>query len=85
MYLTHPLRVTLCQVIIDCNDVNAFSRQRIQVSRQCGYQRLTFTGLHLSNTALMKDDTADQLHLIVFHIKYTLRGFTHRSVSFRKQ
>ena len=30
---SHPFRVTLCQVVIDCDNMNAFSFQRIQISR----------------------------------------------------
>ena len=59
MYLSHPLWVTLCQIVIDRNDMYTFSCQCIQICRKGRYQCLTFTSFHLSDTSLMKNDTAD--------------------------
>ena len=65
MHLTHPLRVTLRQIVIDRNNMHAFSFQRIQISRQKTSLGLTFTGPHLRDPSLMQHDTADQLYPIV--------------------
>ena len=72
MNLTHPASITACEIIIDGYNMNALSLQRIQICRECGYQRLTFTSLHLCNTSLMKDHTTDQLYPVMLHTKYTL-------------
>ena len=71
MYLSHPLCVTLGQIVIDRNDVNALSLQRIQIRRGCGYKRLTFTCLHLGDTPLVKNDTTDELHSVVLHVQHS--------------
>ncbi len=85
MYLTHPLRVTVCQVIVYGNDMDALSLQGIQVCRQRRHQRLTFTCFHLSDTSLVKDDAADQLHPVMLHIQYTSCGLPHGSKCLRQQ
>ena len=77
--LSHLLSITLSQVIIDSYNVNALAFQRIQVGWKCGYQGLTFTSLHLSDTSLMKNDTTDQLYLEVLHSKYSLGSLTDGS------
>ena len=38
---------------------------------------LTFTGLHLGNTPLMKYDTTDELHTVVFHPNGTNSRLSH--------
>ena len=80
MYLSHPFRITLCQVVVHSNNMNTFSFQRVQVSRKRRYQCLTFTGLHLGNTSLMQDNTTDQLNTEMLHIKDTLRSFPDRCI-----
>ena len=77
MYLSHPLRITLCQIVVDRDDMHALSFQGIQICRQGRNQSLSFTCLHLSNTSLVQDDTTDQLHTEMFHAKHTARCFTH--------
>ena len=62
VYLAHPLAVTAGQIVVDRDDVDALARQRVQIGRQNGDQRLAFTGLHLGDSALMQDDAADDLH-----------------------
>ena len=81
----HPLHVTLSQVIIDGDDVNAFAFQRIQISRQRSHQSLTFTSLHLGNTSLMEYDAADDLYTEVFHAQGSLCTFTAYRKSFRQK
>ena len=85
MYFAHPLSITLCQIVIDCNDVHALAFQGIQICRQCGYQCLTFTCLHLSNTSLMQDNTTDQLYPVMLHTQYTLGSFTYSGKSLRQK
>ena len=85
MYLSHPLRITLRQIIVDSDDMHPFSFQRIQICRQQTGLRLTFTGLHLGNTPLMQNNSANQLYAVVFRIKNSPRRFSHRGICLRQQ
>ncbi len=85
MYLSHPLRITLCQIVIDCYHADSFSFQRIQVCRERGYQCFSFTGLHLGNTSLVQDDSADNLHSVVLHAKHTARRLTDNCICLCKK
>ena len=67
----HPLSISVCQVIVDGNNVDTASGQCIQVSRKGGNEGFSFTGFHLSDTALMEDNTTDQLYAVVFHTEGT--------------
>ena len=81
MYLSHPLGVTFCQIIIDRNDMYALSFQCIQIRRKSRYQRLTFTGTHLCDTSLVQYHTTDQLHAVMAHADCSLGRFTHYRIS----
>ncbi len=85
MHLSHPLSVTLGQVIVDGDDVHTAALQGIQIRRRRGNKRLTFTGLHLGNTTLMKNNTADQLHPVMLHAKDTLCCFADSRKGLHKQ
>ena len=85
MYLSHPLRIALCQIVIDRNDLYAFSCQGIQVCGTGRYQRLTFTGTHLSDTSLMKHNTADQLYREMLHIERSLCSFPNGGKCLRQK
>ena len=65
---SHPLGVTLCQVVVYSDNMHALACQSIQIGRRGGNQRFSFTGSHLRDTALVKDDAADELHPVMFHI-----------------
>ncbi len=58
-----PLRVTLGEVVVDRDEVDALAFQRVQVEREAGNEGLTFTGLHLRHVTLVKDDAAHQLDI----------------------
>ena len=47
--LTHPLRITARQVVIDRDHVYAFALQSVQIDRQSGHKGLALTGLHLGD------------------------------------
>ena len=85
MHLAHPLSVSLCQVIVDRNDKYAFSGQGVQIRRTGGNESLSLTGLHLCDTSLVKDNTADQLHRIVLHLQHSLRRLANSGKSLWKQ
>ena len=82
--LAHLFRVTLCKVVVDGDNMDALSGQRIQVNRQGGNQCLTFTGLHLSDTTLMQHDTADNLHREVLHAQHPPCSLAAGSKCFRQ-
>ena len=78
----HPLSITCCQIIIDCDHVHTFAGQGIEVRRQCCHQCFTFTGLHLGNFAAVQNHAADQLHIKMAHAQYAATGLSYRSKSF---
>ena len=65
VYGPHPLRVALGQVVVHGDQMGTLAFERIEVEGQGGCQGLPLTGLHLRDLALMKDDTAQYLHVEV--------------------
>ncbi len=55
----HPLGVALGQVVVDRDHVHAFAFERVQINGQRRHQRLTFTGFHFRDFALMQHHPAD--------------------------
>ena len=66
MNLSHPLSITLCQIIIDCYDMHTFSGPvRSDMPASVDTSVFTFTSLHLCDTSLMQDNTTDQLYPVM--------------------
>ena len=65
---SHPLGVTFGKVIVHRYDVNSIACKGVEEYRQGGNEGLTFTGCHLGNLSLMKNDTSEELHIIVHHV-----------------
>ena len=82
--LAHPFAVTLCEVIVDRDNVDAFSLQCVEIARKCCNQRLAFTGAHLCDSSLMKDDAANDLYLERFHAERPAVGLAHCRKRFRQ-
>src|SRR5437867_10989743 len=82
--LAHPFRVTLGQVIVDCNHVDAVTRESIEIYRQGRNQGFALTGFHLCDLALVQNDSANKLDVKVAHDKHAPSGFPGYSNSFRK-
>ena len=63
---SHPLRVTLSQIVVHGNDVNTIASQGIQKDRCCTYKGLTLTGSHLGNLTLLENNVVNHfpLHII---------------------
>ena len=80
--LAHPFTVSFGQVIIDRNDMNPFSFQRIQIHRSRCHQGFTFAGAHFCNIAAMEDDAADELYIKMTHAQYTAGCFADYRKSF---
>ena len=73
--LAHPLAVALGQVVVDGDNVDALSRQSVEIGGESGHQGLALTGLHLGDPALVQDDAAYQLHPVGAHAQYPVGGF----------
>ena len=67
---THPLRVTLGQIVVDGNHMYAVAGKRIKEDREGSHEGFTFTRSHLSNLAFMKNDAAKELHVVVNHVPH---------------
>ena len=72
--LAHPLGVTLGQVVVDGDDVDAAARQSVQIGGEGGHQRLALTGLHLGDAALVEYDAAHQLDPVGTQAQHAVRG-----------
>ena len=72
VHLTHPLAVALGKVIVDGDDMDTLAAQCVKVGGEGSHQRLTFTGLHLGDAALMEDDAADELHRVGAHAQHAV-------------
>ena len=64
----HPFRVTLCQIVIDSDDVYAVTCKCIEEDGECGGEGLTFTREHLGNLALMQNGATEELDVEVNHV-----------------
>ena len=84
MDASHPLGISLGEVVVDSDDVDTLPLQRIQIGRTGGYERLTFTGSHLGDTALVKNDTTDQLYREMLHLIHTPSSLTYCRIGLRK-
>ena len=81
----HPLGVAFGQIVVDGDNVNALAFKSVQVCRQCGDQRLSFTGLHLRDSAFMQSDASDELNIEMTHVQDALARFAHHCEGFRNE
>ena len=65
---SHPLGVTLGQIVVDGHHVHTVASQGIQEHRERSHERLTFTRCHLGNLTLMEHGTTEELHVVVDHV-----------------
>ena len=84
IYFPHPLAVSLRKVVVYGDKVYAFSRKCVQVRGERRYERLSFTRFHLGDPALMKHDTAEQLHVVMPLSQHAFRRLAHDRKRFRK-
>ncbi len=73
----HPLAVALGQVVVDGDHVHALARQRVEVARERGDERLAFAGLHLGDLPGVEHHAADELHVEVAHAERAHGRLTH--------
>ncbi len=69
---SHPFRVTLRQVVVDGDHVHSASRERSEKYRQGRHEGFAFAGGHFCDLALVENDAADELHVIVDHVPFDL-------------
>ena len=81
---THPLRVTVGKVIVDCDNTYALAFQRVKISRKRTHKCLAFTCLHLGDTALVKNYAAHELNMKVFHAENTAGCLPAHRICFRE-
>ena len=65
---SHPLGVTLSQIVIDRDHMDTITWKRIEEDWQGSDERLTFTCRHLGYLTLVQYDTTDELYFVVHHI-----------------
>ena len=68
VHRAHPLGVTLGQVVVHSDHMNALARQCVKVNWQRSHEGLAFTSGHLSNLALVQHDTTDDLAVVMHHV-----------------
>ena len=69
---THPLGVTMSQVIVDCDAVDALAPQSEAGSRHRPHQSLALTSGHVDHIALEKSQRSLQLYVERHHAKPSL-------------
>ncbi|MBA7683781.1 hypothetical protein ES703_92166 [subsurface metagenome] len=62
---SHPVGVSPCQVVVNCNQMATRTGKGVQVKGKGSHQGFTLTSFHLSDSALMEDNTPHQLHIKV--------------------
>ena len=81
----HPLGVAPGEVVVHGHDVHAAPRQRVEVNRQRGDQRLALARLHLGDLAVVQHHAADQLHVEVPQPQHPARRLPHGRERLRQQ
>ena len=85
IHLAHPLNVAAGQVIVDRDHMRALAGQGVQIEGRGRGQGLAFTGLHLGDPALMQDNAADQLHIVMPLAKHPAGGLANHGKGLRQQ
>ena len=67
---SHPLGVTLGQIVVDRHHVDAVSGEGVEEDGERCHERLTFTRCHLGDFSLVEHLTAEELHIVVNHLPF---------------
>ena len=65
--------------------MHTLCRKSVEVNSQCSRQRLTLTGSHFSDLAIVKHHGADKLHIKVTHTEHATASLTHNGKGFRQK
>src|SRR5690606_14859516 len=84
-YAPHELRLVAREVVVDRDHVNTAARDRVEVGRQYRHQRLTLTGLHLSDIAQVQGRATHQLNVVRTQTDRAPGRLPHRSERLRQQ
>ena len=82
--IAHPFAVTLCEIIVNGNDMYTVARKRVEVCGKGSHKGFTFTRFHFGDSALMKHDTADKLNVVMALAENSPRCFSYRRERFGK-
>ena len=77
MDAAHPLRVTLCEVVIDGDDMDAFAGNCVEVRGQGRDEGLALTGAHLGDVAQVQGRPTHDLHVVVPLAQGATGGLTY--------
>ena len=61
--LAHPFGISLGEVVVHGDDVDALAGQRVQIGREGGDERLAFARLHLGDVAFVEEHAAHKLNV----------------------
>ena len=64
---SHPLRVTLSQIVVDSYHVNTITCEGVEEYRESSHESLTLTSSHFGNLTLMEHGTTKDLNIVVNH------------------
>ena len=87
---SHPLGVSLGEVVVDCDDMDSLASQSVEEDRQGRHEGLSLSGRHLGDASHLllvgfhspvKDDSADQLDVIMDHVPGHLVASGHPVVA----
>ena len=65
------------EVVVDRDEVHAPARERVEVRRQRGDERLALAGLHLGDPAEVQRGAAHELHVEVALAEHPAAGLAH--------
>mmetsp|Transcript_2782 Transcript_2782/g.8443 ORF Transcript_2782/g.8443 Transcript_2782/m.8443 type:complete len:221 (-) Transcript_2782:351-1013(-) len=82
MDLSHLVRISLCEVIIDRDNVDSLSCEGVQIGRQSAHERFTLARRHLCDLSLVQRHSAHQLYVIVPQAEAAEGCLTHHGERF---
>lgn len=85
MDAAHPLGIAPGEVVVDRNDVNAFTGKAVEIAGQSSNQRFPFTGFHFSDAPFVQHHSADQLDIEVAHVQDAAASFAANGKGFDKE
>ena len=71
---SHPLAVTLGEVVVHRHHVHAFSAERVQIHRQSTNERFSFSRFHFRDTSFVEDHASDELHVKRDHVPFVVKA-----------
>ena len=83
--LAHPAGVALGEVVVDGDDMNAASGERVEIDGERGDERLAFAGLHLGDLAVMQNHAAHELDVEMALAERALCGFAYGREGFGQE